>query len=163
MSTSVTTYYLEMAAPQELRPARLHRPEFPILRVKAPCPPFNRFLYEVVGKAWSWTDKLTWSEKQWSDYVRRPELQTWVAYISGAPAGYFELEKQSESVEIAYFGLLPQFIGQGIGGHLLTRAIEHAWRTPARRVWVHTCSLDHPNALSNYQARGFRVFKQEAA
>jgi N-acetylglutamate synthase-like GNAT family acetyltransferase len=71
------------------------------------------------------------------------------------------LEKQSESVEIAYFGLLPQFIGQGIGGHLLTHAIEKAWQMQAQRVWVYTCTLDHLGALSNYIARGFRVFKQE--
>jgi GNAT superfamily N-acetyltransferase len=86
-----------------------------------------------------------------------------VAYFSGTPAGYFELEKDKGNVEIAYFGLLPQFIGQGIGGYLLTRAVEQAWQMSAERVWVHTYTLDHPNALSNYQARGFRIFKQESA
>ncbi|HEY0074406.1 MAG TPA: GNAT family N-acetyltransferase [Abditibacteriaceae bacterium] len=163
MSASVTTYYLEMVTPQDLRAAYSNNPELQVLQAQVPCPLFNRFLYEVVGKAWSWTDKLNWSEKQWLDYVCRSELQTWVAYLSGTPAGYFELEKQSESVEIAYFGLLPQFIGRGIGSHLLTRAIEQAWQMQAQRVWVHTCTLDHPNALSNYQARGFHVFKQETA
>ena len=161
MDSSVTTCYLEMTAPQDLRAAHSNNPELQVIQAQIPYPPFNRFLYEVVGKAWSWTDKLSWSEEQWSDYVCRPELQTWVAYLSGTPAGYFELEKQNESVEIAYFGLLPQFIGQGIGGHLLTRAVEQAWQMQARRVWVHTCTLDHPSALSNYQARGFRLFKQE--
>jgi GNAT superfamily N-acetyltransferase len=161
MNAPVITYYLEMAAPQDLRATYSNNPELRIIQAQVPCPPFNRFLYEAVGKEWSWTDKLHWSEQQWSDYVCRPELQTWVAYLSGTPAGYFELEKQSESVEIAYLGLLPQFIGQGVGGPLLTHAIEQAWKMQAQRVWVHTCTLDHPSALSNYQARGFRVFKQE--
>ena len=161
MGASVTTFYLEMATPQDLRPAHSNNPELQVLQAEISCPPFNRFLYEVVGKAWSWTDKLKWSEQQWSDYVCRPELQTWVAYMLGTPADYFELEKQGEDVEIAYFGLLPQFIGQGIGGHLLTHAIERAWQMQAQRVWVHTCTLDHPRALSNYKARGFRVFKQD--
>jgi GNAT superfamily N-acetyltransferase len=84
-----------------------------------------------------------------------------VAYFSGTPAVYFELEKNNDNVEIAYFGLLPQFIGRGIGGYLLTRAVEQAWQMSAERVWIHTCSLDHPGALSNYQARGFRLLKQE--
>lgn len=82
-----------------------------------------------------------------------------MAYVSGTPAGYFELETQTDgNIEIAYFGLLPSFIGHGLGGALLTAAVERAWALGARRVWVHTCSLDHPRALPGYQARGFRVF-----
>jgi GNAT superfamily N-acetyltransferase len=77
--------------------------------------------------------------------------------------GYFELEQQTQgNVEVAYFGLLPQFVGKGLGGQLLTAAVSRAWELGARRVWVHTCDLDHPRALENYQARGFRVFKVEA-
>ncbi|HEX9997979.1 MAG TPA: GNAT family N-acetyltransferase [Abditibacterium sp.] len=161
MGVALKTYYLEMTAPQDLRPVDLKRPEIQVIQAQVPCPAFNRFLYKSVGEAWSWTDKLEWSKEQWSDYVCRPDLQTWVAYFSGTPAGYFELEKHCESVEIAYFGLFPQFIGQGIGGHLLTCAVEQAWAMEVQRIWVHTCTLDHPSALSNYQARGFRVFKRE--
>jgi len=91
--------------------------------------------------------------------VNRPELETWVAYVLGRIAGYFELERQAGSaVEIAYFGLLPAFVGRGIGGHLLTGAIKRAWAMGASRVWVHTCTLDHPNALPNYRARGLKEF-----
>jgi GNAT superfamily N-acetyltransferase len=91
-------------------------------------------------------------------------VETWVAYLAGTPAGYFELEAQAEgNVEITYFGLLPQFIGRGLGGPLLTATVERAWAMGARRVWVHTCSLDHPSALPGYQARGFRVFEVEHA
>lgn len=125
------------------------------------CPELNRFLYTAVGGAWYWTDRLAWTYQQWLDYLNRPEVQTWVGYVQGTPAGYFELEKQpEENVEIAYFGLLPQFIGKGLGGHLLTRAVEQAWAMRAKRVWVHTCTLDAPAALANYQARGFRIYKE---
>jgi GNAT superfamily N-acetyltransferase len=95
-------------------------------------------------------------------YLDRPELETWIAYVAGTPAGYFELERQSGGdVELAYFGLLPGFIGEGLGGRLLAAAITRAWEMGARRVWVHTCDLDHPRALTNYRARGFRIFRTE--
>lgn len=124
---------------------------------------YNRFLYEFVGKAWQWTDKLSWTDKQWQDYSEDPNLHLFVASYQGAPAGYFELQQQgSGNVEIMYFGLGHRFIGKGMGGYLLTQAIEQAWLLPeTKRVWVHTCSLDHPSALKNYQARGFSLFKTE--
>jgi GNAT superfamily N-acetyltransferase len=79
-----------------------------------------------------------------------------------AAAGYFELRQhQDRSVEIAYFGLLPAFIGRGWGKYLLTRAVESAWQLGTDRVWLHTCTLDHPAALSNYLKRGFRPFREE--
>ena len=81
-------------------------------------------------------------------------------YLRGTPAGYFELDDQDGDVEIAYFGLLPQFLGKGLGGGFLTAAVEKAWEMGAARVWVHTCSLDHPNALKNYQARGFQIYRE---
>ncbi|MGD1942760.1 MAG: GNAT family N-acetyltransferase, partial [Leptolyngbyaceae cyanobacterium] len=89
----------------------------------------------------------------------RPELETWVAYCSGTPAGYIELETQSEStVKIEYFGLLPQCIGQGIGCHFLTVGIERAWELASHRVWVHTCNLDSRYAYKNYERRGFTLY-----
>jgi GNAT superfamily N-acetyltransferase len=121
----------------------------------------NRFFYTAVGGDWYWLERLTWSYERWRAYLDRPELETWYATVSGTPAGYFELEAQPEAnVELAYFGLLPQFVGRGLGGELLSRAIERAWQMNARRVWVHTCNMDHPGALANYQARGFRIFKE---
>lgn len=162
MNVTVTTYYLEMTDPQELRPKRVDNPNLEIKQVEIPLPELNRFFYAAVGGQWYWLDRLAWSYQQWAAWVDRPELQTWVAYLSGTPVGYFELEMQAEgSVELAYFGLLPQFVGQGLGGHLLTAAIERAWAMGARRVWVHTCTLDHPSALDNYQARGFRLYDEK--
>jgi GNAT superfamily N-acetyltransferase len=162
MAVSITTYHLEMLDPGELRPKRIDRGDLEIKRAEIPCPELSRFLYSAVGGDWYWIDRLGWSHRQWLDWLDRPELETWVAYLSGTPAGYFELEAQPQgNVEIAYFGVLTQFIGQGIGGHLLTAAVERAWAMGASRVWVHTCTHDHPGALANYLARGFRLFREE--
>jgi GNAT superfamily N-acetyltransferase len=162
MRTDVTTYYLKMTDPSALRPKRVVHRGLEIKQAHVPSPEFNRFLYTAVGGDWYWIDRLPWTYQQWHDWVARPELQTWVAYVSGTPAGYFELEAQADrNVEIAFFGLLPQLTGQGLGGHLLTVAIETAWQMGASRVWLHTCSLDHPAALANYCTRGFRVFREE--
>jgi GNAT superfamily N-acetyltransferase len=164
MITDVTTYYLEMTDPSALRPKRVVHRSLEIKQAHVPSPEFNRFLYTAVGGDWYWIGRLLWTYQQWHDWVARPELQTWVAYVSGTPAGYFELEAQADSnVEIAFFGLLPQFTGQGLGGHLLTVAIETAWQMGASRVWLHTCTPDHPAALANYCARGFRVFREDTA
>lgn len=162
MQAAVTTYYLEMLSPEALCASRAAELDIQLMHVGIPSPAFNRFLYATVGADWQWIDRLVWTEQQWRDYLERDALETWVAYVQGTPAGYFELEKQEGGhVEIAYFGLLPPFIGKGIGGQLLTRAIERAWQWGAARVWVHTCSLDHPSALRNYQARGFRLYREE--
>ena len=163
MQTTVVTYHLEMTAPSQLRPSQAEGAELQILKAEIPCPEFNRFLYASVGGDWYWIDRLSWTYPKWEEYLARPEIHTWVGYVAGTPAGYFELEQQAEgSVEIVYFGLLSQFIGQGLGGRLLTAAIEQAWKLDAHRVWVHTCSLDGPTALRNYQARGFQVFLEES-
>lgn len=160
-SSEITTYYLEMTDPAELRPARPAPKGFRLMQAEIPLPDFNRFLYTAVGGDWHWTDRLSWSRERWLAYLDRPELETWVGYVQGTPAGYFELEMQAGSaVEIAYFGLLPAFIGRGLGGVLLTAAIRRGWEMGARRVWVHTCTLDHPAALANYQARGLGIYKE---
>ena len=165
MKAKVTTYYLEMTDPAALRPPRENRgAELLVRRAEIPCPELNRFLYTAVGGDWYWIDRLVWTYDQWLEYLDRPQLETWIGYVGGTPAGYYELEMQDDAnVEIAYFGLLPQFIGRGIGGQLLTRTIERAWAMGGKRVWVHTCSLDGPSALANYQARGFSLYQEEVA
>jgi GNAT superfamily N-acetyltransferase len=159
MSPELITYYLEMLDPNQLKPARL--PEIPleVRRSEIVYPALNRFLYAEVGAAYEWTMRLRWSEADWLAWLDRPQQQTWVGYVQGTPAGYFELEAQPDAnVELAYFGLLPPFVGKGYGGALLTAAIQRAWAMDARRVWVHTCNFDHPVALRNYQARGFQLY-----
>ncbi len=160
----VTIHYLEMHSPAELLPGKLNA-ALEIREASIKQFPFNRFLYQFIGGPWDWLDKNSWSDEQWRAYAERRELRTWVAWCEGSPAGYFDLELQSgPEVEIKYFGLAPAFIGRGFGGHLLTRAIEEAWNWDSpRRVWVHTCTLDHPNALANYRARGMRLYRSGTA
>lgn len=154
------TYYLEMHSPDALRPKTCDDPDFRVRETAVSQWQFNRFLYQWVGGDYRWTDKLAWTEAQWRAYVTDENLRTFVAYKGGSPAGYFELHKQpGDDVEIAYFGLTPEFIGLGYGGALLTEAIRSAWHWRARRVWVHTCTLDHPAALPNYRARGMTIYK----
>lgn len=160
--SGVATYYLEMTSPSALRGKEDAR-GLQICECEIKQFQFNRFLYELVGEAWSWTDRLSWSDEQWRNWIEDDNLRTWVAYYKGSPAGYYELHRQGGGdVEIAYFGLAPKFIGRGFGGYLLSRAIESAWEWQGtQRVWVHTCTLDHPGALQNYKARGMEVYGVE--
>lgn len=159
---SVTTTYLQITDPRELRPKRSPRADVAVVRVTPPMPELNRFFYTAVGASWWWHDRLPWTYEQWRTYLNRPELETWMLTVAGVPAGYCELEAQPDtSVEVAYFGLLPAFVGAGLGGHLLTCAIERGFAMGAHRVWLHTCTLDHPQALANYQARGMHIYKTE--
>jgi len=135
---------------------------YDLKKINHNLPELNRFLYIAVGANWCWYMRLDWSHEQWQALLAKPDVVTWVAYLEATPIGYFELAKASGGeVEIAYFGLLGEFIGQGYGKCLLEDAIRTAWKIGGKRVWLHTCSLDHPQALTNYLARGFSVFKEE--
>jgi GNAT superfamily N-acetyltransferase len=163
MRIQVTTSYLEMTEAKDLRPVR--RPDglqIEVKRSEIPSPELNRFLYTAVGGDWNWRDKLVWTYQEWLEVISLPGFQTWVIYVSGTPAGYFELNKDDEAgVEIVSFGLLPQFTERGLGGFALSVAVKKAWSMGARRIWLHTWSLDHPNALTNYLARGFAIYREE--
>jgi GNAT superfamily N-acetyltransferase len=162
MQRHVITTHLEMTGRDQHRPAQPAAVDYQLQRAEIPCPELNRFLYAAVGAEWGWYSRLPWNYSRWLAYLDRAELETWVAYVSGTPVGYFELERQEGgNVELAYFGVMPNFIGKGLGGALLSAAISRAWDMGAARVWVHTCTLDHPQALVNYQARGFKVFRTE--
>ncbi len=160
----VMRWYLEMSSPDELRPCAGAVPDrTEVRRAEIPLPELNRFLYAAVGDEWHWTDRLSWSFERWMEYLERPEIETWVLSVRGTPAGYFELERREMgTVEILFFGLLPAFIGRGLGGYLLTKAVERGWELGAARVTLNTCSLDHPSALAAYEARGFRIIREEA-
>ncbi len=156
------TYYLEMTDPGQFRAADRELAEAAVRRAVLPCPEINRFFYRTVGKDWQWKERLSWSETRWAEYVGRPELETWIGYLTGTPFGYFELARQPErNVEIAIFGVMPAFVGRGLGGFLLNEAVRNAWLGGARRVWLHTCSYDHPAALANYEARGFALYQTD--
>ena len=159
--TEVTVTHLEMTAPEQLLgPKRECTCDYSLVQAEIPCPEYSRFLYTAVGSKWMWHSRLSWDYARWMAYLDRPDVETWVATVRGTPAGYFELERQNKgSVELVYFGVVPGFIGQGLGGALLTDAVNRAWNIGAKRVWMHTCSLDHPHAIDNYKARGFSPFK----
>ncbi len=157
------TTYLEMRSRDQLRPKRSDT-RFQVREKTERDWRFNRDLYLQVGDQWDWIDKRSWADDQWKEYATAPELRTFAAYYDDALAGYYELLPHKENgMEIAYFGLLPEWIGRGLGGALLTSAIEEAWSMEPKpsRVWVHTCNRDHPQALANYQARGMIVYKVE--
>ncbi len=158
-TVEITTWYLEQTAPSDLRPAATA--PVTVTRAAVPSPELSRFLYTSVGGDWHWHDRLGWTYRQWQEYLDRPGIETWVAHDRGTPAGYVELDGTGEDVEIVYFGLLPAFVGRGIGGHLLTVGLRRAWEIGGNRVWVHTCSLDGPAALDNYLARGLRIYRTD--
>ena len=160
--TVVTRTYLELRSPDELRPAPTPTPEPTVERIEQCSVSFFRYLYQEVGRAYHWTDRLRWSDETIRAYLATPGVSVWLMSWEAEPAGYFELrEHEDRSVEIAYFGLLPDYIGRGWGQFLLTRAVQSAWELGPDRVWLHTCTLDHPAALSNYRKRGFRIVREE--
>ncbi len=160
-TTRVTRSYLQLLTPGQLRGDPL-RPDVRIEHA-LPCPiHFFRYLYEEVGREYQWRDRLGWSDARCAEHLMDPRVSVWVLYTNGVPAGYFELfHHEDGSVEIAYFGLMADFIGRGLGKQLLTAAVQRAWALGATRVWLHTCTLDRPAALPNYLARGFVQYRQE--
>lgn len=125
-------------------------------------PELYRQLYAEVGRQWSWFDRLWWTDAELAAHLERPEVGIRVLHLNGAPAGYYELVKHDDrSVEIGYFGLMPHAIGRGLGRWLLAEALEDAWNSAPGRVWLHTCTLDHPAALPNYLKAGFAVTRTE--
>lgn len=167
---TLTTWYFEMRDRAELRPAKAPAEPVEFIRSQTPSPEFSRFFYTAVGGRWQWIDRLPWTWAQWSEYLERDGVETWVGYVRGTPIGFAELDAtKAGEIELAYFGLLPEFTGRGFGGHLLSEAIEKAWTLADRwpgiaapgRVWGHTCTYDSPVALGNYQSRGFTVYKTE--
>ena len=161
--TLITTY-LEMTNKTQFRPALLEDDQhLTIMRMARADVAFYQFLYRAVGEAWRWRDRLLIADDELLKILSAPGLTVDVLYVEGVPAGYVELLREGENTEIAYFGLRPAFIGRGLGKHLLSYGIAEAWDDGAARVWVHTCNLDGPHALSNYQKRGFAVYKVEQA
>ena len=163
-----TITWLEMTSPDQLRPGRL--PPEPVELVPA-GPPLAPLLGETttrVGRPHGWTSRPAWSAARWAEHLAMPGVRAWLARVGGEPAGVVEIEvRPGGEVEVTLFGLVPEFVGRGFGGHLLTQAVRLAWGTeqpdgaPTRRVWLHTASADHAHALPNYQARGFRVVRSE--
>jgi GNAT superfamily N-acetyltransferase len=149
-----TVWFLEL---DELRPSST---DAHVALAEVPFGPLNRLFYDEVGRDFHWTDKSGWSRERWQDWAER--VETWIVFDRGTPAGYAELGRRPDSVEIESFGLLEPLRGRGLGGALLTRATERALElAPTHRVTVNTCELDGPHARANYEARGFRLVHEE--
>ncbi len=161
-TVSVVRTFLELRSRGELRLRAAPPPDGARIVLLANSPAEYRMLYQGVGRAFHWTDRDVWPDAALAEYLGRANVAVWVLRVHDVPAGYVELVAHEDgSVEIAYFGLLPAFVGRGLGAHLLTFAVEEAWRMGGTRVWLHTCTLDSSAALPNYLARGFRPYREE--
>jgi ribosomal protein S18 acetylase RimI-like enzyme len=159
---SVRRTHLELRTRGDLRPARAPAEQVE-LRVRRPIAPDEYLvLYRLVGGPWLWRDRLAWSAPDLERYLESPDVHIWIARVRGESAGYFELRRHVDrTVEVMYFGLAPAFIGRGLGGWLLTRAAEEAFALDASRIVLNTCTLDAPQALPNYLARGFTIVRED--
>ena len=158
---AVIRTYLEMDSPDRLTGRAIVPPGY-VVRRESCEPDLYRELYEGVGMDYYWRDRRSWSDEQLREHLAKPTIAIWVLWQGESPRGFFELARHDDgSVEIAYFGLMPMGIGQGLGRALLTKAVDVAWSLKPTRVWLHTCTLDHPAAMANYLARGFQVTHSE--
>ena len=163
MSKKVERNYLEINFIKDLKETS-NFPENHSINLVDPVDfQLNKFFYKNIGKNHHWVDRLVWTEKQWINYVSDKNVKTYVLKNEKDLAGYFELilHQEKDEVEIAYLGLLKEYQNKKLGSYLLTAAIKNSFLNNPKRVWVHTCSLDHKNALSNYVARGMKIFKTE--
>ena len=163
MNKKVERNYLEINFLKDLKDTSDFDEKYSVNLVDPADFQLNKFFYKNIGKNHHWVDRLVWTEKQWIDYVSNKNVKTYVLKISNDLAGYFELNLHSEKneVEIAYLGLLEEYQNKKLGSYLLSNAIKNSFLNKPKRVWVHTCSLDHKNALNNYIARGMKIFKTE--
>ena len=163
MKQEVKRNYLEINSLQDLKESKLPSEDYSLELLDPINFQLNKFFYKNIGKKHNWVDRLIWSEQQWIDYILSKKVKTYVFKHKDDLAGFFELifHLEKREVEIAYFGLLEEFQEKKLGSYLLYQAIKKSFIEDINRVWVHTCSLDHKNALNNYIARGMKIFKTE--
>ena len=164
MTETINRNYLEIKSIEALIESISPDLECSIKIVKPDDFQINKFFYKNIGKKHKWIDRLTWSEMEWINYSSNAKVETYIMKVKNDLAGYFELICHSEiyEIEIAYFGLLEEYHNKKLGAHLLTVAIKKSFeKNNIKRVWAHTCTLDHKNALKNYLARGMKIYKKE--
>ncbi len=163
MKKNISRNYLEIFSLKDLADVKKPSEEFFIEIVNPPNFLLNKFFYKNIGNDHRWIDRLVWNDKQWIDYTTNENVKTYVLKKNKDLVGYFELifHNQKKETEIAYFGLLKEFHKKKLGSYLLSIAIKKSFQDKSERVWVHTCSLDHKNALNNYLSRGMKIFKRE--
>ena len=163
MNKKVERNYLEINSVEDLNEPKLKNKEIFIDLLEPVDFQLNKFFYKNIGKDHNWVDRLIWTDKQWINYVSDKKVKTYILKYKNDLAGYFELilNKEINEVEIAYLGLLKEYHNKKFGSYLLSSAIKNSFLEKPKRVWVHTCSLDHKNALHNYLSRGMKIFKKE--
>ena len=160
MIENIERYYLEINSIEDLKTKQIPSDNFFLKEADKDKFDLNKFFYKQIGKKHEWIDRLIWQDKNWMDYTSDKNLKTFVLQNNNDLVGYFELIFNGNDCEIAYFGILEEYIGKGYGGFLLSEALRIGFNH-AKRIWVHTCSLDHPNAIENYKSRGMKIFKTE--
>ena len=161
MNKKIQRNYLEITSITDLNESKAVSNGYSIQLIEPEDFQLNKFFYKNVGKNHHWIDRLIWTEKKWIEYVSDEKVKTYVLKKANELAGYFELIIHTNEVEIAYLGLLEEYQNKKLGSFLLSSAIKNSFLKKPKRVWVHTCSLDHKNALNNYIARGMKIYKKE--
>ena len=161
MNKKIERNYLEINSLAELKDSNSSPEGYSVKLVHPTDYQLNKFFYKNVGKNHNWVDRLIWTEEQWIKYTSDEKVLTYVLKKDNELGGYFELILHNDEIEIAYLGLLEEYQNQKLGSYLLSSAIKNSFLRKPKRVWVHTCSLDHKNALTNYISRGMKVFKKE--
>ena len=163
MNKKIDRNYLEIQSLDDLIESKNPSDEFLVKLINPANFQLNKFFYKNIGKKHSWVDRLVWTDKQWIDYTIDKKVKTYVLKKKQDLVGYYELilHTDQNETEIAYFGILEEYQNQKLGSFLLTSAIKNSFSSNPNRVWVHTCSLDHRNALNNYISRGMKIFKKE--
>ena len=163
MIKEVKRNYLEIYSPQELKEGNKPSEYYSLNLIVSTNFQLNKFFYKNIGKKHNWMDRLVWTDTQWIDYVSNKNVRTFILRNKDDLVGFFELiyHYEKKEVEIAFFGILEEYQNKKLGSYLLSEAIKNSFKKDIDRVWLHTCSLDHKNALGNYLARGMRIFKSE--
>ena len=163
MKINVDRSFLEINSIESLKSSKKPGQNFKISKVDPPDFQLNKFFYKQIGRNHRWIDRLSWSDKKWIEFVENPRVKTFILKDNSNLVGYYETiyDLYKDHSEIAYFGILEEYFGKKCGGYLLSEAIKNLFKDGMSRVWLHTCSLDHENAIKNYLARGMQVFKSE--
>ena len=164
MTRKIFRQYLEIKSPKDIKEKIKPHFGYSVYKVKPKDFQLNKFFYKQIGNKYNWVDRLIWTDRHWIEYVSNENLLTFVLKYKEELCGYFELiiHKDKAEIEIAYFGLLEEYFGKKLGGYFLSEALKRSFLlSNIRRVWCHTCSLDHKNALKNYLSRGMNIFKTE--
>ena len=163
MNKDILRKYLEIRSIKDLKESKCPDKKYTLNLIENKDFQLNKFLYKQIGKKYHWIDRLEWTDQKWIDYVSNKGLLTFVLQNKEDVVGYFELlvHYNKKEIEIAYLGILEEYFGKKLGGYLLTEAIKKSFCKGINRIWLHTCSLDHKNALNNYLSRGMKIFKEE--